>query len=54
MIIELNGSIISFFFIYVIPVGLHVKCVYFTKAEERHAMLNEEKEKEGLDVDKKD
>lgn len=29
-LIELNGSVISFIFIVIIPVGIHVKCVYFT------------------------
>ena len=30
VIIELNGAIVSFFFIYLIPIGLHIKCIYFT------------------------
>ena len=32
IIIELNGSIISFIFVYFIPIGLHIKCVYFPNA----------------------
>ena len=35
ILIEINGSIVSFFFIYVIPIGLHIKCVYFSTPEER-------------------
>lgn len=35
-LIELNGSVISFIFITVIPVGLHLKCVYFTAPGETH------------------
>mgnify|MGYP003683618177 CR=1 FL=1 len=36
LIIDINGAVISFFFIYVIPISLHIKCVYFTSEEERH------------------
>ena len=39
ILIELNGSIVSFFFIYVIPIGLHLKCVYFSTPEEREHKL---------------
>ena len=41
VLIELNGSIVSFFFIYVIPIGLHLKCVYFSTPEEREHRLSE-------------
>jgi hypothetical protein len=34
-LIELNGSVIAFIFIVVIPVSLHIKCVYFTERHEK-------------------
>jgi hypothetical protein len=46
ILIEINGSIVSFFFIYVIPIGLHLKCVYFSSAEEREHRLSIEEMKE--------
>ena len=44
VLIELNGSIISFIFVYIIPIGLHVKCVYLTKDHERHHKWEDEPE----------
>jgi hypothetical protein len=32
-IIDVNGAVIGFFFIYAIPALLHLKCVYFLKVE---------------------
>ena len=40
VIIEINGGIISFFFIYVVPIGLHLKCRYFSGA--KHQKWEEE------------
>ena len=46
ILIELNGSIVSFFFIYVIPISIHLKCVYFSSSEEReHKIVEKESEK---------
>ena len=37
----------SFFFIYIIPITIHLKCVYFSSPEEReHKILEKEKESE--------
>ena len=30
-IVDLNGSVIGFFFIYFLPVILHIRCLYFAK-----------------------
>ena len=30
-IIDFNGAVVGFFFIYFIPAALHVKCMYFSK-----------------------
>ena len=30
-IIDFNGAVVGFFFIYFIPAALHVKCLYFSK-----------------------
>jgi hypothetical protein len=30
-ILALNGTFFGFFFIYMLPIGLHVKCVFFTR-----------------------
>lgn len=46
IIIELNGSIVSFFFIYLIPIGLHLKCVYFSKKGNTRSTEEEQKEVE--------
>ncbi len=32
-IIDLNGGVLGFFFIYFIPAALHVKCLYFSKGK---------------------
>lgn len=32
-IIDINGSVIGFFFIYFLPALLHVKCMYFSKGK---------------------
>ena len=32
-IIDINGAVIGFFFIYLIPVVLHIKCLYFAKGK---------------------
>jgi uncharacterized ion transporter superfamily protein YfcC len=29
-IIALNGTLLGFMFTYVLPIGLHIKCVYFS------------------------
>ena len=36
ILVELNGSVLGFLFAYLIPVSIHIKCKYFTKAEDRH------------------
>ena len=45
IIIDINGAIVSFFFIYVIPISLHLKCVYFTPGNRKSQELHEEVEK---------
>lgn len=32
-IIDINGAVIGFFFIYLIPAVLHLKCLYFSKGK---------------------
>jgi hypothetical protein len=32
-IIDINGAVIGFFFIYLIPAVLHIKCLYFSKGK---------------------
>jgi len=32
-IIDINGAVIGFFFIYFLPAVLHVKCLYFSKGK---------------------
>jgi len=32
-IIDINGAVIGFFFIYFLPAGLHIKCLYFSKGK---------------------
>lgn len=32
-LIDVNGAVIGFFFIYAIPALLHLKCLYFSKSE---------------------
>ncbi len=32
-IIDINGGVVGFFFIYFIPAALHVKCLYFSKGK---------------------
>lgn len=33
MILAINGTLFCFLFIYVLPISIHVKCVYFTPDE---------------------
>jgi len=32
-IIDINGAVIGFFFIYLIPAILHLKCLYFSRGK---------------------
>jgi hypothetical protein len=32
-IIDINGAVIGFFFIYFLPAMLHIKCMYFSKGK---------------------
>jgi hypothetical protein len=32
-IIDINGAVIGFFFIYLMPAMLHIKCMYFSKGK---------------------
>ena len=32
-IIDINGAVIAFFFIYLIPAVLHLKCLYFSRGK---------------------
>lgn len=40
-IIDINGAVIGFFFIYLIPAVLHVKCLYFSKGKKKIPSLTE-------------
>jgi hypothetical protein len=33
-IIDINGAVIGFFFIYFLPAFLHIKCLYFSKGKQ--------------------
>ena len=35
VIIDLNGAVLSFCFIYLIPTILHIKCMYFSKGKRK-------------------
>ena len=35
VIIDLNGAVLSFCFIYLIPTLLHIKCMYFSKGKRK-------------------
>ena len=39
-LIDINGAVIGFFFIYFFPVVLHVKCMYFSKGKRLYVPLN--------------
>ena len=47
MIIEINGSVIGFLYVFLIPILVHIKCVYFTKHDENGEMVCEEKQPDG-------
>jgi hypothetical protein len=32
MLIEINGSIVGVIYVILIPIGIHLKCVYFDKS----------------------
>lgn len=32
-IIDINGAVIGFFFIYLMPAALHIKCLYFSRGK---------------------
>lgn len=32
-IIDINGAVVGFFFIYLLPAMLHLKCMYFSKGK---------------------
>lgn len=39
LIIKLNGSVIGFFYVFLIPIVIHIKCVYFSDHDESGALL---------------
>lgn len=39
-LIEINGAVIGFFFIYFLPALLHVKCLYWCGNKERDPLLD--------------
>lgn len=49
IILDLNGAVLGFCFIYLLPSLLHIKCAYFPKGkmmlkeEPKHEVLNEER-----------
>jgi hypothetical protein len=40
-IIDINGALIGFFFIYFLPALLHIKCMYFSKGKLPLSLKNE-------------
>lgn len=40
-VIEINGSVIGFLYVSLIPIVVHLKCVYFTKHDEDGVMVCE-------------
>ena len=32
-LIDINGAVVGFFFIYLIPAVLHIKCLYFSRGK---------------------
>lgn len=40
-IIDINGAVIGFLFIYLIPAVLHIKCLYFSKGKKPHHHLQD-------------
>lgn len=44
-VIKLNGSVIGFFAIFLLPFVIHVKCVYFSEDNETTAILNKTEDK---------
>lgn len=38
-IIDINGAVIGFFFIYLIPAVLHIRCLYFSTGKTRMPQL---------------
>ena len=45
-IIDINGAVVGFFFIYLIPAVLHIKCLYFSRGK-RPLPLKEDPEGDG-------
>ena len=39
-LIDINGAVIGFFFIYFFPTVLHIKCMYFSKGKRPYVPLN--------------
>ena len=38
-LIDINGAVIGFFFIYLFPAILHIKCMYFSKGKRSFSQL---------------
>ena len=34
IVIEINGSVLGFFYLLLFPIAIHLKCVYFSKHED--------------------
>lgn len=43
-IIDINGAVIGFLFIYLIPAVLHIKCLYFSKGKQHLHLHNQPNE----------
>ncbi len=55
-IVDLNGSVIGFFFIYFLPSILHLRCLYFSKnkiTSKEKALLDAQNENEVIDSSRK-
>jgi hypothetical protein len=44
VIIELNGGVVGFFYVYLLPAGLHFKCLYYNNNDKIILpLMNEQK-----------
>ena len=40
-VIEIHGAVIGFFYIFLVPIAIHIKCVYFSRHDSNGYMLAE-------------
>ena len=56
MVIDINGAVLGFIFIYLLPSMLHIKCTYFPKGKKLLVLAvdNEAEQKSGVDKNLKE